>query len=403
MTSIQIEVHLHGDLARYGPGGRLTVEQPSNAQVRDVLRALGVPDQPRVVVGLNGTWVAAEQSLADGARLDVVRSMAGGCDDAQLADPARTRTEHDLLGQRQVPADGYYGVHTLRALENFPISGVPISRYPDLIRALADVKHAAAHANHALGRLDADRHRAIIRACADVRAGCLTDEFVVDMIQGGAGTSTNMNANEVLANRGLEYLGRRRGAYDALHPIEHVNMSQSTNDVYPTAIRIALCVLARRLLESMAALRGGLAQKAGEFDHILKLGRTQLQDAVSMTLGQEFRAFAVMVQEDEQRLSEVLPLLCEINLGATAIGTGITAPDGYAAVSCRTLAELTGLPLVTAGNLVEATQDAGVFVHLSGVLKRIAVKLSKTCNDLRLLSSGPSAGLGEINLPPMQA
>ena len=313
------------------------------------------------------------------------------------------RYEHDLLGERPVPASAYYGVHTLRAVENFPISGTPISIYPDLINALACVKQAAALANNELGLLDKDRTDAIFKACTEIRAGKLHEEFVVDVIQGGAGTSTNMNANEVIANRGLEHLGRRRGEYQHLHPNEHVNMSQSTNDVYPTAVKVALQFAISRLVDAMSELRHAFEAKAKEFAEVLKMGRTQLQDAVPMTLGQEFSTYAVMLGEDEERLKEAAALIHEINLGATAIGTGINAHPDYAAAVCRHLAKITGIPLATAVNLVEATQDAGAFVQLSGVLKRVAVKLSKTCNDLRLLSSGPRAGLGEINLPPVQA
>jgi aspartate ammonia-lyase len=314
-----------------------------------------------------------------------------------------TRTERDLLGSRDVPATAYYGVHTLRALENFPISDTPISIYPDLIIALACVKRAAAQANHDLGLLNAERTRAIVAACDEIRGGALHDQFVVDVIQGGAGTSTNMNANEVIANRGLELMGRVRGDYRALHPNEHVNMSQSTNDAVPTALKIACWFAIHRLMDAMDELRDAFEAKAKEFRNILKMGRTQLQDAVPMTLGQEFSTYATMLAEDVQRLREATPLICEINMGATAVGTGITAHPEYAERVRRHLEQITGIPLVTAPNLVEATQDAGAFVQVSGVLKRIAIKLSKVCNDLRLLASGPRAGLGEINLPAMQA
>src|SRR5229473_3439445 len=316
---------------------------------------------------------------------------------------APTRIEHDLLGDRAVPADAYYGIHTLRALENFRITGMAISIYPDLVRALACVKQAAALANNALGLLPDGKADAIARACEEIREGKLLDPFVVDVIQGGAGTSTNMNANEVIANRGLELLGHARGEYRYLHPVEDVNMSQSTNDVYPTAVKVALHFAIDRLGLAMQELRRAFDAKAREFADVLKMGRTQLQDAVPMTLGQELSTYAVMLQEDEERLREAALLITEINLGATAIGTGINAHPDYAALVCQRLSELTGIRLVTASNLVEATQDAGAFVQLSGVLKRIAVKLSKVCNDLRLLSSGPRAGLGEINLPPVQA
>ena len=313
------------------------------------------------------------------------------------------RLEHDLLGDREVPYTAYYGVHTLRALENFPITGISIAVYPDLIRALAQIKKAAAQANRQLGLLDATRADAIATACREVIDGKLHDQFVVDVIQGGAGTSTNMNANEVIANRALEILGKQRGDYKALHPNEHVNMSQSTNDVYPTALKLATYVGIFRLVEAMAYLRKAFERKADEFADVLKMGRTQLQDAVPMTLGQEFSTYAVMLGEDEERLKEAALLIREMNLGATAIGTGINAHPDYAPLVCRKLAEISGIPVVTAPNLIEATQDCGSFVQLSGVLKRVAVKLSKVCNDLRLLSSGPRAGFNEINLPPRQA
>jgi len=314
-----------------------------------------------------------------------------------------TRREHDLLGDRDVPADAYYGVHTLRAIENFPITGTRISIYPDLIAALASIKSAAARSNHELGLLDATRTDAIVAAAEEIRAGKLHEQFVVDVIQGGAGTSTNMNANEVIANRALELLGHPKGDYKFLHPNEHVNMSQSTNDVYPTALKLAAYAGIMQLVDAMAVLRQSFEAKSEEFKDVIKIGRTQLQDAVPMTLGQEFSTYAVMLGEDEQRLKEAVALICEINMGATAIGTGINSHPDYAALVCRHLREITGIPVVTASNLIEATQDCGAFVQLSGVLKRVAVKLSKTCNDLRLLSSGPRVGLNEINLPPMQA
>ncbi|TLS17657.1 aspartate ammonia-lyase [Azospira sp. APE16] len=313
------------------------------------------------------------------------------------------RVEHDLLGDRKVPAEAYYGVHTLRAVENFPITGTPISIYPDLIRALAQIKLAAAKANQQLGLLEAPLAQAIVAACQEVIAGKLHEQFVVDVIQGGAGTSTNMNANEVIANRALEIMGHAKGEYQHLHPNQHVNMSQSTNDVYPSALKLATYVGIFRLVDALAYLRRTFERKAEEFKDVLKMGRTQLQDAVPMTLGQEFSTYAVMLGEDEERLKEAALLIREINLGATAIGTGINAHPDYAPLVCRLLAETSGVPVITAPNLVEATQDCGSFVQLSGVLKRVAVKLSKTCNDLRLLSSGPRAGFGEINLPPRQA
>ncbi|GAB3284283.1 aspartate ammonia-lyase [Sinomonas notoginsengisoli] len=317
--------------------------------------------------------------------------------------PTGFRSEHDLLGDRLVPADAYWGIHTLRAVENFPITGRPLSTNPHLVRGLAAVKLAAVRANRELGLLDAERGEAIEAACTEILDGALIDEFVVDVIQGGAGTSSNMNANEVIANRALELLGREKGDYSSLHPNDHVNLSQSTNDVYPTAVRVATVLGLGELLTALTELEDAFAAKATEFCTVVKMGRTQLQDAVPMTLGQEFGTYAVTIGEDRERLGESSGLIHEINLGATAIGTGLNAPAGYAAAACRHLCGVTGLPLVTAVDLIEATQDMGAFVHLSGVLKRVAVKLSKICNDLRLLASGPRAGLAEINLPAVQS
>jgi aspartate ammonia-lyase len=312
-----------------------------------------------------------------------------------------TRTEHDLLGERQVPAGAYYGIQTLRAVENFNITGIPISHYPRLVQALACIKKAAALANLELGLLPEPLATAIAAACDELLAGRLLDQFVVDCIQGGAGTSTNMNANEVIANRALEILGYEKGRYDLLHPLNHVNLSQSTNDVYPTAIRLALHLKMDGLRRELLRLQASLRAKGQEFSAVIKMGRTQLQDAVPMTLGQEFEAWAVTVGEDILRLQEAQSLIGEINLGATAIGTGLNAHPDYARLVTAKLRQVSGVAVIGAPNLVEATQDAGAYVQLSGVLKRIAVKLSKICNDLRLLSSGPRAGFGEINLPPM--
>ena len=312
------------------------------------------------------------------------------------------RSEHDLLGERQLSVDLYYGVQTLRAVENFPITGIPISQYANLVHALAAVEEGAALANRELGLLDPVVADAIVQACHEIRDGRLHEQFVVDVVQGGAGTSTNMNANEVIANRALELLGRRKGEYDVVHPNNHVNLSQSTNDVYPTAPKIAANWSIRELVGALAELRDAFFDKGREFADVLKMGRTQLQDAVPMTLGQEFTAFAVTIGEDIDRLNEAAALIREINMGATAIGTGINTDPRYAATVRRTLTEVTGLELITAPDLIEATADTGAFVQLSGVLKRVAVKLSKICNDLRLLSSGPRTGLNEINLPPMQ-
>jgi aspartate ammonia-lyase len=320
-----------------------------------------------------------------------------------IAVPGPTRREHDSLGSRDVPADAYYGVHTIRALQNFPISGIALRTYPEFVNALAAVKLAAAEANRDLGLLDDERADAIAQACAEICAGALHDQFAVDVIQGGAGTSTNMNANEVIANRALEILGASRGDYDRLHPLEHVNRSQSTNDVYPTAIKVAVQVHISTLHATMLELSAAFRTKAEEFRSVLKMGRTQLQDAVPMTLGQEFGTYSIMVTEDAERLQEAAQLVTEINLGGTAIGTGLNAHPLYAGLVCEKLREITGFPLATAHDLVEATQDVGAFVQLSGVLKRTALKLSKICNDLRLLSSGPRSGFNEINLPAVQA
>ena len=313
-----------------------------------------------------------------------------------------TRIEHDLLGDRAVPADAWYGVQTLRAVENFSITGVPISHFPAFINALAMVKAAAASANRDLGLLAPHKADAILAACHDVMAGHLHDQFVVDLIQGGAGTSTNMNANEVIANLALEKLGFGKGAYQHLHPNDDVNQSQSTNDAYPTAVCVGLQFAAEPLIEAVRSLKASLEAKGREFADVLKMGRTQLQDAVPMTLGQEFHAFAVNLGEDVERIREACQLLCEVNLGGTAIGTGINTHPDYAPLAVSYLAKISGKPIVLASNLVEATSDMGAFVLFSGILKRLAVKLSKLANDLRLLSSGPRTGIGEILLPPMQ-
>jgi len=313
-----------------------------------------------------------------------------------------TRLEHDLLGEREVPAEYYYGVQTLRALENFNISGVTLNFYPDLIDALAMVKQAAAEANCELGLLDPTIKDAIVKACTEIINGKFHNQFVVDMIQGGAGTSTNMNANEVIANRALEHLGHSKGEYQFCHPLNHVNMSQSTNDAYPTAVKIALINSNKKLVRVLESLVESFRAKAKEFAHVIKMGRTQLQDAVPMTLGQEFEAYAVTLSEEVERLNQNARLFLEVNMGATAIGTGINSDPDYSEKVIKHLRKITSLDLVLASNLVEATQDTGAFVMYSSAVKRLAVKLSKISNDLRLLSSGPRTGLNEINLPPMQ-
>jgi aspartate ammonia-lyase len=314
----------------------------------------------------------------------------------------RTRSESDLIGSLDVPSDALFGVQTLRALHNFPITGVPLSHFPVLVRSLAMVKQAAARANHRLGLLSGEIAGAIDQACQEIIDGHWHGHFPVDMIQGGAGTSTNMNANEVIANRALEILGNSRGDYVHCHPNDHVNLGQSTNDVYPTAVRLATYQQSQDLLTGLEKMKKVLHAKGEEFASVLKMGRTQLQDAVPMTLGQEFEAYAITTGEDIQRLRESTRLFLEVNMGATAIGTGICAEPGYSEAVVEELRRITGFEVSLAANLIEATPDTGAFVLFSGVLKRCAVKISKMCNDLRLLSSGPRCGLHEINLPPVQ-
>ncbi|WP_203579139.1 aspartate ammonia-lyase [Microbacterium hibisci] len=314
-----------------------------------------------------------------------------------------TRREHDVLGGCDVPAEAYWGVHTARAMRNFRLGGDRVGDSRALVRALGQVKKAAARANRDLGLLDPDKAFAIDQACDRVIVGDFDEQFPVSLVQGGAGTSTNMNANEVIANIALEHLGYPRGAYEVLHPNEHLNLGQSTNDVYPTAVKLALLESSQQLLVSMQTLKQAFGRKAAEFRGIVKVGRTQLQDAVPMTLGQEFRTYEIMIGEDQARLREAMAHLHEINLGATAIGTGVNTHPQYAELVRGHLEGITELPLVTAADLVEATQDCGAFVLLSATVKRAAVKMSKVCNDLRLLSSGPRAGLAEISLPARQA
>jgi len=315
-----------------------------------------------------------------------------------------TRMEHDLLGEAEIPVDAYWGVHTKRAVENFPITGVPVGHFPDFVRGLVLVKQAAARANKRLGYLTPAKADAIDAACIRIAADTgLHGQFVVDAVQGGAGTSTNMNTNEVIANVALEAMGRPKGDYAALHPNDDVNMSQSTNDAYPTALRLAVILATTPLVEALDELAFAFKSKAVEFADVLKIGRTQLQDAVPMTVGQEFDGFHATVKEDVARLRETSALFREVNLGATAIGTGINADPRYASLAVEELARVARQPMVLATNLIEATSDMGAFVLFSGLLKRVAVKLSKICNDLRLLSSGPRAGFGEIRLPAVQA
>ncbi|WP_313717485.1 aspartate ammonia-lyase [Kaistella carnis] len=309
------------------------------------------------------------------------------------------RNESDLLGTLPVPVNAYYGVQTQRAIDNFKISGQKLSSYPHLIRALAIVKKAAAKTNYELGLLEEPLYQKIAEVCDEIQ---FHEEFPIDMIQGGAGTSVNMNANEVIANRVLEKLGKEKGDYQYCSPNDHVNLSQSTNDAYPTSLKMALLSMNEELVEKLKKIVEAFRDKGKEFSSVIKMGRTQLQDAVPMSLGQEFEAFAATLEEDISKLNANANLFVEINMGATAIGTGLNAPVGYANLCAKNLAQLTGFSILSSPNLVEATPDTGSYVIYSSALKRLAVKLSKICNDLRLLSSGPRAGFFEINLPPMQ-
>jgi len=301
-----------------------------------------------------------------------------------------------------VPYEAYYGIQTLRAVENFNISGITLNFFPLFIEALSMVKEAAAETNFELGLIDKNLKDAIVIACHKLQNGKYHNQFIVDMIQGGAGTSTNMNANEVIANIALEILGHKKGEYVYCHPNNHVNKSQSTNDAYPTAIKIALYNSNKKITAVLKTLADSFNKKGKEFAHIIKMGRTQMQDAVPMTLGQEFEAYAITLEEEIERLNQNAGLFLKVNMGATAIGTGINSEPGYAEKVIRHLRRISGLDLILASNLVEATQDTGAFVMYSSAVKRLAIKLSKICNDLRLLSSGPRTGINEINLPPVQ-
>ena len=313
-----------------------------------------------------------------------------------------TRIEKDFLGEKEIPANAYYGVQTLRGRDNFHITGIPMATEPYFVKAFGYVKKAAALANRDLGVLDAKIANAIVGACDRLIAGEMREQFITDFIQGGAGTSTNMNANEVIANLALEHLGHKKGEYQYVNPNDHVNFGQSTNDVYPTALRLALILRLGSYFESLRRLQSAFFAKAKEFEKVLKMGRTHLQDAVPMSLGQEFHGWGTTIGEEVERISEVRLLLHEINLGATAIGTSVTTAPGYPKLATRYLSELTGIRFILASDLVEATSDTGAYVLLSGVLKRTSAKLTKICNDIRLLASGPRCGLNEINLPQMQ-
>lgn len=311
------------------------------------------------------------------------------------------RTEQDLLGQMQLDDRAYYGIHTYRALRNFPITGVPI--HEELVDALVTIKKAAAITNQSIGALEADKADAIVAACNEVLAGALRDQFLVDCMQGGAGTSANMNANEVLANRAIELLGGKKGDYHLVHPLDHVNLHQSTNDVFPTAVRLAAIRLLKPVADCFADLQTALQEKEEEFSNLLKMGRTQLQDAVPVTLGQEFGAWAQAISRDRWRLYKSEERLRQVNIGGTAVGTGLGAPRAYVFTMIERLRELTGIGLARAEYMMDPTQNCDVFVEVSGLLKTAAVNLTKIANDLRLLSSGPRAGLSELSLPPLQA
>lgn len=310
------------------------------------------------------------------------------------------RVESDLLGELQVPADAYYGVQTQRAINNYKISGKRMCDYPDFVVAIAYVKLAAIQANNKLGVINATITKAVEQACKEIIAGKMHQDFPTDMMQGGAGTSVNMNANEVIANRALEIMKHKRGEYKYCSPNDHINCAQSTNDAYPTALHLTIVMMNKKLIESLKALIASFKKKAKEFDKIIKMGRTQLQDAVPMTLGQEFKAFANSLEDEIENIEYAKKKLYAINMGGTAIGTGINATPGFTELCCKLIAKLTGEPFYAAKDLVAATPDTAPYVGYSGALKRLAVKLSKVCNDLRLMASGPRCGLGEINLPP---
>jgi aspartate ammonia-lyase len=334
-----------------------------------------------------------------------VRILAGlicGVLTASITAQEATRTERDLLGDKQIPASAYYGVQTARALENFQISGVTINHYPGFVEAWAIVKLAAAQANTDVGAMKPEKLAAIEKATQAVMQGKYHDQFVVDWYQGGAGTSTNMNANEVLANIGLELTGHKKGEYQFLDPHDDLNMSQSTNDSYPTAIKIALILRNGKLVAELEQLASAFRAKGNTYLETVKMGRTELQDAVPMTVGQEFHAFAASLEGEIQLLKQAEKALYTVNMGATAIGTGLNAPKGYAEKCAAHLAKLTGKPIVPASDMLAATWDQQGFVEYSGALRSVGIKLSKIANDLILLASGPRAGLFEINLPALQ-
>lgn len=314
----------------------------------------------------------------------------------------KTRTESDLLGAREIPEEVLYGVQTLRGIENFPISKFHLGEYSMFLKGLAITKMAASHANHKLKLITDEQYKAITQACQEILDGKHAEHFPIDMIQGGAGTSTNMNANEVIANRALELMGHHRGEYQYCSPNDHVNCSQSTNDAYPTAIHVGLYFKHLELIPHLEELIAAFRNKGREFAHIIKMGRTQLEDAVPMTLGQTFNGFASILEDEIKHLNEAAEDFLTVNMGATAIGTGICAEPGYAEKCIDAMRELTGWNIKLAGDLVGATSDTSCMVGYSSAMKRLCVKINKICNDLRLLASGPRCGLGEFNLPAMQ-
>lgn len=321
----------------------------------------------------------------------IQKEMAGGTE---------SRLEKDSIGSKEIPESVYYGVQSLRAAENFHITG--LSMHPEIINSLAQIKKAAAITNCEVGLLDKKRADAIVQACDEIAGGALHEEFIVDPIQGGAGTSINMNANEVIANRAIEILGGRKGDYSIVHPNDHVNCGQSTNDVIPTAGKMTSLKLLKHARAELTKLQSALEDKAREFDHVIKMGRTQMQDAVPIRLGQEFRAYSVAVRRDVARMERACEEMRELNLGGTAIGTGINADEQYLQRIVPNLAQVSGMEFVQAFDLIDATQNLDPFVAVSGAIKACAVTLSKMANDLRLMSSGPRCGFGEINLPPKQ-
>lgn len=334
----------------------------------------------------------------------VVTCVAGSvmAQQTNKSSTGQTRTEKDLLGEKQIPADAYYGVQTLRALENFQLSGIPINHYPGFVEAWAYVKLAAAQANYDVGAMKKERLDAIEKACNAVIAGKYHDQFKVDWYQGGAGTSTNMNANEVLANIGLELTGHKKGEYQYLEPHDDLNMSQSTNDSYPTAIKVALILRNEKLVEELQNLVASFRTKGHQYLMVTKMGRTELQDAVPMTVGQEFYAFGSSLENEIQLLKDSEKSLYVQNMGATAIGTGINVPKGYPEKFAEHLSKLLNKPIVPAPDMIAATWDQQGFVDYSSALKSVAIKLSKISGDLILLASGPRAGLNEIDLPAIQ-